>query len=112
MAQKVVTIVTDDITGEESSDVTTHTFSIDGIQYEIDLGPESHDKFMKALAPFTEHGRRVKRQRIFPSPTAKKATQDRTAQVRAWAEKRGLGISKRGRIPANIMEEYEKAHSG
>ncbi|MEU5307153.1 histone-like nucleoid-structuring protein Lsr2 [Streptomyces noursei] len=44
MAQKVVTIYTDDLTGEESSEATTHHLSLDGVEYEIDLAPDSFDQ--------------------------------------------------------------------
>ncbi|MFE2050838.1 histone-like nucleoid-structuring protein Lsr2 [Streptomyces sp. NPDC059459] len=37
MAQKIVAVCTDDLTGKESAEVRTHTFSLGGVNYEIDL---------------------------------------------------------------------------
>ena len=35
---------------------------------------------------------------------------ERSAQIRAWAKQRGYKVNERGRIPANIVAEYEAAH--
>lgn len=109
MAQKIVTIYTDDLTGEESSDAATHTFSLDGVSYEIDLGHDSYDKLLEALAPFTKAGRKTGRPR---KPVAHKASssggQD-TAAIRAWAKENGYSVNDRGRVPAEIREAYAKA---
>ncbi|MEU7181031.1 MULTISPECIES: Lsr2 dimerization domain-containing protein [Streptomyces] len=58
MAQKVITIYTDDLTGEESSEAATHTIALDGVNYEIDLGPDSYDQLLEAMAPFTKADRK------------------------------------------------------
>jgi hypothetical protein len=34
---------------------------------------------------------------------------DQAAAIRAWAKKQGLKVSDRGRIPANIIEQYNAA---
>ncbi|MEU2514434.1 histone-like nucleoid-structuring protein Lsr2 [Streptomyces syringium] len=109
MAQKIVTIYTDDLTGEESSDAATHTFSLDGVSYEIDLGHDSYDKLLEALAPFTQAARKTGRPR---KPVGRKASssggQD-TAAIRAWAKENGYSVNDRGRVPADIREAYAKA---
>ncbi|WP_326595430.1 histone-like nucleoid-structuring protein Lsr2 [Streptomyces sp. NBC_01803] len=112
MATKIVTVYTDDLTGEEASEVGTHTFSIDGVNYEIDLAPDSFDKFLATLSPFIEAGRKTGRtprsgaavRRPVPTPS-----QD-TAKIRAWAKENGFEVNERGRVPANVREAYEKAH--
>ncbi|MEU4347114.1 Lsr2 family protein [Streptomyces sp. NPDC023838] len=108
MAQKIVTIYTDDLTGEESAEATTHTLVLDGVAYEIDLGPDSYDKLLEAVAPFTKVGRRIKA----GVKAAPKATGGRTdtAAIRAWAKEKGYDINDRGRVPAEIREAYDKAN--
>lgn len=61
MAQKDGIGYTDDLTGIESDEVSTHRFSLNGIEYEIDLTPENYDKLDAALRPFIESGRKVGR---------------------------------------------------
>ncbi|KUN03181.1 hypothetical protein AQI95_24390 [Streptomyces yokosukanensis] len=109
MAQKTVTIYTDDLTGEESSEAANHTFSLDGVQYEIDLGPDSYDQLLEALAPFTRAGRKIGRTRKPVKATAASGGED-SAAIRAWAKEAGYEISSRGRVPAEVREAYAKAH--
>lgn len=115
MAQKVVTIVTDDLTGEESEDAKTVPFSVDGIEYEIDLSPESKDSLLEALGPFIQAGRRVRKTRGGSSGGGKKSTgraqtNPDTAKIREWAKEQGYEVNERGRIPASIQEAYAKAN--
>ncbi len=35
---------------------------------------------------------------------------ERSAEIRAWARQRGHKVSERGRIPAQIIAEYEASH--
>ncbi|MFG3257568.1 Lsr2 family protein [Streptomyces sp. NPDC048172] len=110
MAQKVVTIVTDDLTGEESEDAQTHSLVVDGVPYEIDLSPDSYDKLMEALNPFLNAGRRQKRSRgAAQAPRKSQGSSEDTARIRTWAKEHGYEVNDRGRVPANIREAYEKA---
>ncbi|MFG2221916.1 Lsr2 family protein [Streptomyces sp. NPDC050161] len=106
MAQKVITIYTDDLTGEESSEAATHTLSLDGVTYELDLGPDSYDRLLEAMAPFTKVGRRTGKAR---KPRNAAASSEDTAAIRAWAKENGYNVNDRGRVPADIREAYAKA---
>ncbi|MFE0654541.1 Lsr2 family protein [Streptomyces sp. NPDC059534] len=109
MAQKYVTIYTDDLTGEESSEATTHSFSLNGVEYEIDLSPESYDRLAEALNVFIKGGRKVGRRK---AQSRKSAAGDGnvTAEIRSWAKENGYSVNDRGRVPAEIREAYTKAH--
>ncbi|MFE2839445.1 Lsr2 family protein [Streptomyces mirabilis] len=110
MAQKIVTIYTDDLTGAESEEVRTHTFSLDGVNYEIDLVSDNYDQLFEALAPFIEKGRKLSRTRVVGRPN-KVLTDGPSAEVlRAWARENNYQVNERGRVPANIREAYQKAH--
>ncbi|MEO3750767.1 Lsr2 family protein [Streptomyces sp. B6B3] len=110
MAQKVVTIYTDDLTGEESSEVGTHTFCVDGVFYEIDLIPDSFDKLMDALRPFMESGRKMGRKKSGGARRPAPASDVDTAAIRSWAKENGFEVNDRGRVPANVREAYDQAH--
>ncbi|MFG2717335.1 Lsr2 family protein [Streptomyces sp. NPDC048416] len=109
MAQKIVTIYTDDLTGEETTEAATHQIVIDGVAYEIDLAPESYDKFLEAVAPFTKAGRRVRAGRGKAAAPARSTGSNDTAAIRAWAKENGRHVNDRGRVPAELREAYEKA---
>ncbi|MGK5533173.1 histone-like nucleoid-structuring protein Lsr2 [Streptomyces sp. URMC 129] len=112
MAKKVVTVYTDDLTGKEAEDVSTHTFSLDGVNYEIDLTEASYAKLAKALGPFIDVGRKTGRTPRAGAgarrPTT--STSEDSAKIREWAKEQGLEVSERGRVPASVREAYAKAH--
>ncbi|MFE9122699.1 Lsr2 family protein [Streptomyces sp. NPDC007172] len=109
MAQKIVTIYTDDLTGEESAEAATHQIVIDGVAYEVDLGPDSYDKFMEAVNPFLQAGRRIRRG-AKAGPARQTGANNDTAAIRAWAKEKGYDINDRGRVPTEIREAYNKEH--
>ncbi|MER7577792.1 Lsr2 family protein [Streptomyces sp. NPDC126514] len=113
MAQRTVVIYTDDITGEQGEDVALHTFSLDGIAYEIDLGTESHQKLLDALGPFLKSGRKVKgntRRRTGQRASGAEGGLD-AGKVREWARSQGLTVNERGRVPREVIEKYQAAHN-
>ena len=106
MSKSVSVIVTDDLDGSENAE--TVSFGFDGATYEVDLGQKNRAKLEKALAPFIDAGRRAPRAATRRAGR-QSASVDRGA-VRAWARERGLKVSERGRVSADIMSQYEAAH--
>jgi hypothetical protein len=110
MAQKVRVILTDDVDGGEAHE--TVSFAIDGAAYEIDLSEANASKLRAALHPFMGSGRRLKAARG-GKVTGRQATGSgsvRSGDIRAWAKDHGIAVSDRGRIPANVVEQYQAAH--
>lgn len=106
MAKQVIERLVDDIDGGEADE--TVPFSVDGVSYEIDLSSDNAKKLRDSLAPFVERARKagVGRRRR----TRAASSRERSADIRAWARDRGIKVNERGRIPATVVEEYEKAH--
>ncbi|MBM9504016.1 histone-like nucleoid-structuring protein Lsr2 [Actinacidiphila acididurans] len=117
MAQKVVTLYTDDLTGEESTEIDTYTILVNGAGVEIDLTPESHDRLMEALSPFL-HAQGARRVRGTSTGAVRRTRGPATASpkgadssaIRAWAKEQGYEVNDRGRVSATVREAYEKAH--
>jgi Lsr2 len=107
MASITTVVVSDDIDGSEGAE--TVTFAIDGVTYEIDLAKKNRDKLEHALAPYVDVARKVNRRRGRSGTRQLGARTDR-ALVRAWARDQGLTVSERGRIGAEIMQQYEASH--
>lgn len=110
MAQKVQVILVDDIDGGEADE--TVTFSLDGVAYEIDLSSENAEKLRNAVAPYVGAARRVGGRAVRGRGRragARGGTS--TSAIREWAKQKGLKVSDRGRIPAEIVEQYEAAHA-
>jgi hypothetical protein len=116
VAQKVVTLLTDDITGKEIPDGEGETidFAFQGYAYSIDLDAKNAKKFRDAMSPYVDHARRTGRSNVVPlrrGGESRRGSSDvDPSAVRAWAEENGYEVSPRGRIRAEIVEAFKAAH--
>ncbi len=114
MAQKVQVILVDDIDGGAADE--TVSFSLDGVSYEIDLSTANAAAFRDSLAQYVGTARKIGRStagRSAGSNGRRRSSggDNRTAQIREWARSNGHPVNERGRIPATIVEAYDKAHA-
>lgn len=111
MAQKVQTLLIDDLDGGQADG--TVRFGLDGAEYEIDLSAEHAEALRTALAPYLGAARRapgsVARR---PSRSGRRAANasgpDPTA-VREWAKSQGMEVKDRGRVPAELVVRFQAA---
>ncbi len=109
MAQKTMVVLEDDIDGGGADE--TVRFSLDGVSYEIDLSDKNAAKLRDDFAKYTGQGRRLGGRSARGRGAGNRgAGRNRSAQVREWARSQGLKVSDRGRIPADILNQYEAAH--
>jgi hypothetical protein len=112
VAQRVVTALVDDVTGEEIplGEGETIRFAVNGTQYEIDLDTRNAEKFHKALAFYIDHGRKVGRTgTVTALRRSRKNDEVDPAAVRAWAESNGIEVNARGRLRSEVVEQYRAA---
>lgn len=118
MAKKVTVTLIDDVDQETTADESVE-FGLDGVTYEIDLSEDNAAKLREQLEFWIEHARKVggrKRGKVTPAaPVVRKgsrggADREQTAAIREWARNNNLAVSARGRISAEIVEAYNKAH--
>lgn len=118
MAQKVNVVLVDDLDGSEAEESVS--FALDGVSYEIDLSAKNAEKLRNTLATYINAARRVggRAVRGRGRPQAAKSAASSggrggakapTSEIRAWAKKEGYEVSDRGRIPADVIEAYNKA---
>lgn len=109
MAQRVQIVHTDDIDGSE--DASAVVFAFEGVSYEIDLSDANKEALAVALAPFIAVARRTTGGRKAPAVARRRpATGASATDIRAWAAARGMQVSARGRVSAEVREAYEEAH--
>ena len=102
----------DDLDGEVA--VETVEFGVDGKNYEIDLSKGNAGKLRDALAEFVAAARRANgRSRRSAGGTAAPARRpsidrEQNQAIREWARKRGMKVSDRGRIPAEVLDAYHQ----
>jgi hypothetical protein len=109
VAKETITKLLDDLDGGEASE--TVKFGLDGHSYEIDLSTKNANKLRAVLAPFIEKATRVTG-RTGPSGARTRAAaggdRDQNQAIRAWAQRKGLGVAPRGRIRGDIVEQYHR----
>ncbi len=108
MAQKVQVILEDDIDGGKADE--TVTFSLDGVSYEIDLSKKNADKLRNSFAPYVGSARRMTGRSTTRRGRAARGVRNEAGAIREWAREQGLKVSDRGRIPADIVDQYRAAH--
>jgi hypothetical protein len=107
MAEQIIKRLVDDIDGGEAEE--TIPFSIGGVSYEIDLSSDNAQILRDRLSPYVERARKA-------GPSGRRgrsraaSSRERSADIRAWARSRGIEVNERGRIPATVVEEYQRAH--
>src|SRR5687768_16900202 len=108
MARKVLLTMTDDLDGETTATETVE-FSPDGrTHYEIDLSEDNARQLRDTLARYTAVARKVG-----STKTGRRSSQSKTdvnpAAVRAWAKANDIPVNDRGRIKADVVEQFKAA---
>ena len=108
MAQRVITVLEDDIDGGEATE--TIRFGLDGTNYEIDLNEKNAKKLRGALEAYIEHARKATTGSRGRRLSSARSGGPSPAEIREWATANGFDVPSRGRIPANVREAYDAAH--
>ncbi|MGW4337240.1 histone-like nucleoid-structuring protein Lsr2 [Rhodococcus koreensis] len=122
MARQIVVEHVDDIDGTSIAEGKGETiaFSVNGIDYQIDLSAKNAKEFHNKLDHYIDHatkvGGRMSRSAGTltsgggPKQKPVRRDRDQVRAVREWAQKQGYDIGGRGRIPIEITEAYDAAH--
>lgn len=114
MAEKVIIHRIDDITGHHGEDVEQVEFSIEGIDYEIDLSADNAAKLRDTLSAYVRVARKTAKHTTEPRNNAKDdrakaaARKERINAIREWAKGK-FDLADRGRIPLAVEQAYDKA---
>src|SRR4051794_31531762 len=126
MAQRVMLI--DDLEGSEGAETIRYT--VDGVEYEIDLSEKNAQRFRSTLEEFTKASRRVEAPPPVPVSISRAGTTRRRTSsggdsgggsgsgsgrsdltdIRKWAQEHGHQVAERGRIKKEIIDAYDEAH--
>ncbi len=105
MAQKLQVVLVDDVDGGAADQ--TVEFSLDGVDYEIDLSDARAARLRSDLAPWVGRARRRGDDGRGASPVTAGGADP--AAVRAWARRNGHTVNERGRVPAAVVGAYRAA---
>lgn len=101
MARKMQVVLTDDIDGSEASG--TVTFSLDRVDYEIDLNDDNAQQLRSQFASWIDRARRVSGHRS-------SGFTNNAPEIRTWAKEKGYDVGERGRVSTEIRRAYKMAH--
>src|SRR5579862_2725248 len=107
MAQRIQTLLIDDLDGGEAAG--TVRFGLDGTEYEIDLSAAHSDELRTALQRYLAHARRTGSTTRGAARSRRTSAAVDTAKVREWAKGQGIEVKDRGRVPADVVEQYKTA---
>lgn len=112
MAKRTIEVLVDDLTGEETKDIETVTYSLDGSSYEIELSKKNADKFRGLFQDYIAASRKTGGGGRGRKSGGGKATADREQlqAIREWARANGHEVSDRGRIKQGVQDAYNAAH--
>lgn len=103
----------DDLDGS-TENVNTIQFTLDNMNYEIDLSAKNEARLRDKLAKFLDAATPVRQQHTSRASRRDKqsipAIREQTQAVRDWAKGAGYAVAVRGRIPKNVQEAYDQAH--
>jgi uncharacterized protein (DUF2252 family) len=104
MSSKVIVILEDDLDGTKAHQ--TVEFGLDGAAYAIDLSDDNAKMLRGALEGYVSKARKVSGKR---SSSRKTSSGIDNRAVRRWAEANGIEMSKRGRIPQDVVSQFRAA---
>ncbi len=112
MAQKVQTLLVDDIDGSAADG--TIRFALDGTDYEIDLNSDHAQALRDALARYVSAARKIGGGARRPMRSGRKAPANgvNTTEIREWAKAQGIEVKDRGRVPAELVVKFKAATAG
>ena len=117
MAQRVQVLLVCDLHGDETPAGETVEFGIDGSTYEIDVCEQHAGELRDRLAAYVGVARRAGGRSASAGSSRAGRRRRRSsgsgeaARIREWARSQGLAVPERGRIPAELAEQYARAHA-
>lgn len=119
MARRTTVTMVDDLDGSEGPDIMTVQFGLDGEVFEVDVKPQHYDQLTDFLERFIAAGRRVPRGNV-TSITKRRGSQGKRKApidpgqgkaMRQFAWGNGMQCPKTGRIPNEVIDAFNAAHS-
>lgn len=105
MARKTVVTHIDDLDGGPANE--TVTFTLDQVEYEIDLSSANAAALREALSVYVGAARRVGGASRAAARRPARTDKEQLDAIRRWARDNGFDVSDRGRISKVVREAYD-----
>lgn len=110
MASRVVTQLVSDLSGYEIPEGGGESigFAYRGTSYTIDLTSNEAAEFDAAMKQYLDHGAR--QGKTSGASRAVRPNNSDAKAIREWADRNGIDVPARGRIPSSVREQYNAAN--
>ncbi|GBF17496.1 nucleoid-associated protein Lsr2 [Rhodococcus sp. Br-6] len=108
MVYKIVVETFDDVDGQKiESRGETIVFSVDGVEYSIDLRDENAAELRDLLGGYIRRARRIGGHKRWATDLV---SESGVPAVRRWAHENGYPPHHKSRIPRTVLEHFSAAH--
>lgn len=108
MVYKIAVETFDDLDGRKiESRGETIEFSVDGVDYSIDLRDENAAQLRNLLGRYIRHARRIGGHKRWATDLV---PENGVPAVRRWAQANGYPLRRKSHIPRTVLEHYAAAH--
>lgn len=104
--RRMEAVIVDDLDG--TSPATTTEIVLDGEKYIVDLSKKHKSDLRKALKRYLDAAEQAKKPSAARMPVNPDERKAQVAEIRQWATKHNIAVPSRGRLPRNIVEQYEE----
>jgi hypothetical protein len=106
--QRVITELVDDLDGTKADE--TVSFTIDGVEYEIDLSKQNAGNLRRSLEEYASKGRRTSGRSKRGPAKGRGVDKSQSKAMREWAQSHGMTVSARGRISEEVAQAFADSH--
>lgn len=112
-----IVVVALDVTTEEGDQmaglIDKYREKASGQQFVAQLQPVKADRHLRSVQPSRPPVKTTPAATAPARPGREQGTgrSERPQLIRAWCEKMGISVNERGRIPAEVEEQYDRAHA-
>lgn len=101
--------VTDDLDGKNGAE--TVLFSLDGVDYSIDLGALNRKNFRASMQKYIDAAKVVEPVKVRKSNKTSAKPNGDAALIRDWARANGIAVGDRGRLNPSVIEAFNAAQA-
>lgn len=114
MARRKITQYFDDMdnTPLDEDELNVIRFGYEGTEYILDLSDDNAREFREIMEPYVRAARKVSSVRgSRRGEGSSTGSRGNSREIREWALSQGMKVANRGKIPMEIINAYEEAHS-
>lgn len=107
--RRMEAVIVDDLDGKSPAE--TVELVINGEKYSVDLSKKHRADLNRVLKRYLDAATQTAKPAAVRLPANPDERKTKVQEIREWANKRGLTVPSRGRLPKSIVDQYEQYNS-